>query len=160
MPQLPGCHRLHLYSESWRHHDEEGLLKRVFNCVGLIQGHVEIGVDLLRHAQWVKCRTTNLDDAMTKTTALGRIGKQVFRQYRVQVEEGEGVESDVLGLLHQQFNGALVIQDHLRFAPVLASGHLAQLDQIMSIEPGVGIAFEPARCPHRSISKRPRISRA
>jgi hypothetical protein len=40
-----------------------------------------------------------------------------------------------------------MIQDHLRFASILALGRLALLDQVLGVEPGVGVTLQPARRP-------------
>jgi hypothetical protein len=37
-----------------------------------------------------------------------------------------------------------VIQDHLRVAAVLSRGRLSEFDQILCVESGVSVAFEPA----------------
>jgi len=42
-----------------------------------------------------------------------------------------------------------VVQDHLRIAPVFAFWGLAKLDQVLRVKAGVGVAFEPARCPRQ-----------
>jgi hypothetical protein len=40
-----------------------------------------------------------------------------------------------------------VVQDHLRFARVLAGGRFTVLDQALGVQPRVGVAFEFGRSP-------------
>ena len=65
----------------------------------------------------------------------------------MKVEERIAIEADRPGILHQQFDRRLVVQNHLRFEQCLAPGRLAVLDQLARIEPGVGIAFQMAGSP-------------
>jgi cytoskeletal protein CcmA (bactofilin family) len=68
-----------------------------------------------------------------------RIGQQVFREQGVQVQDGVAVEGDVFGRLHQEFDGRLVVEDHLRVGGGLAVGRLAALDQALRIDQRVGV---------------------
>ena len=52
----------------------------------------------------------------------------------MQIQNGVTVEADLVGLLDQQLDGGLVVQDHLRFQRVLALGRLAQLEQALSLQ--------------------------
>ena len=57
------------------------------------------------------------------------------------------VEANVLRTLDQNLDGLLVVQNHLRFAPVLALRLFAEFDETRRIEQGVGVALETARVP-------------
>ena len=47
----------------------------------------------------MKYGAADLDDALAQPPALARVDEQVFRQQGVQVEEGEGIETNILRLL-------------------------------------------------------------
>lgn len=67
----------------------------------------------------------------------------------MQVQDGVAVESRLLGLIHQQLDGRLVIQEHLRFQRILAFGRFAQGQKAFGFEQGIGIAFQAARVPRQ-----------
>lgn len=72
----------------------------------------------------------------------------------MQIEKGEGVETDLPCLSDEQLNRGLVIQNHLRFELVLAFCSQTFLDQVLGIEPRVGVALQPAGRP-REIDQQP-----
>ena len=56
-------------------------------------------------------------------------------------------EATLARLFHQQFNGRLVIQDHLRFTRIFARGALAHFQQQLGFEQGVGITLQATGVP-------------
>ena len=73
--------------------------------------------------------------------------EQVIGEERMQVQDGVTVEADLAGLLHEQFNGGFMIEDHLRIARAFALGALAQRQEPLGLEQRVGIALEAAGVP-------------
>ena len=68
---------------------------------------------------------------VAQASARLRIGKQVVRQQGMQIEDGVTVKADLGGLFDQEFDGRLVVQDHLRFTGILAFGGLPQFQQAL-----------------------------
>ena len=73
--------------------------------------------------------------------------QQVFRQRTVEIEYGVAIETHYVAIVHQQFNGAFVIEDHLGLDGCFPMRCLALLNQPAGIEPGVGVALQVAGCP-------------
>ncbi len=69
-----------------------------------------------------------------QATAGLRVGQQVVHQQAMQVQDRVAVETDFVGLLDEQFNSRLVVQDHLRFQRILALGGLAQFEQALGFQ--------------------------
>lgn len=60
----------------------------------------------------------------------------------MQIENGVGKETNLSGFAHQQFDGGLMIENHLRLNRVLPFGRLPEIDQPFGVEAGVGIPFQ------------------
>src|SRR6266568_4564751 len=129
------------------HHQEESLLERIAGGVALLKNDTEVFLDPLRYGQRVKDTPADFHDLCAQATRSVGIRQQVLRQQRVQIKKRVKVEADFLRLLDQHFNRRLMVQDHLRFAPILAFRGVPKLDQVLGIEAAVGVAFETARCP-------------
>ncbi len=65
----------------------------------------------------------------------------------MQVEKGKRIESYLIGCLHQQFDGGLVIQDHLGFMNVFAGCDLSEFDEVLGIKTIIGISLQAGRGP-------------
>ena len=129
------------------HEGEESLLERVRDRSRGIQDLIEAFLDELRHFQWMVNRAFDAyRNAPQATDGLG-VGQQVVREQGVQIQDGVPVEADLVGLVNEQFDGCLVVQDHLRFPRVLALGGFAQLQQTLGFQQGVGVAFQTAGVP-------------
>ena len=75
------------------------------------------------------------------------VRQQVFGEQAVQVQQGEAVEADGVHVVHQELDGGLVVQDHLRLDGRAAGRFAGFLDQSLGIEPAVGVSFQPAGRP-------------
>ncbi len=89
----------------------------------------------------------DLHAVLPQTALVCGVGQEVFRKRAVQIEERETVESGRVGVFDQEFDGRLVIQDHLCLDGGLALRSPAVLDQLPGGESGVGVAFQVAGCP-------------
>src|SRR5438093_195398 len=65
----------------------------------------------------------------------------------MQVEDGVTIEADLRGLLDQELNRLLVVQNHLRLQGILAFGGLSQCEEALCVEQRIGIALQTARIP-------------
>ena len=141
--------------EIWQlHHDKEGLLERILDRLGLGQQLVEAFVEHRRNIERMVDRAADADRDLANAARSCRIGQQVLRQQGMQVENGIPVEGDVLGGLHQELDGCLVIEDHLRVGGGLALGRLTGLDEALRVEQGIGVALKPAGVP-RQVDEQP-----
>ena len=107
----------------------------------------EVLLDQLRRRQRVISRTTDPYDLRSQPATRAGIVQQVSGQQRVQIENHVAADATLTGLIHQQFDGRLVIQDHLRFLRVPALGALAPLQQQLRFEQVVGITLQAAGIP-------------
>ena len=62
----------------------------------------------------------------------------------MKVENGIAVEPDLLRLAYKEFDGILMIEDHLRFDLILALGLLAKIDQTLGVEQRIRVSFKAA----------------
>jgi hypothetical protein len=74
----------------------------------------------------------------------------------MQVHQGIAVETYRTDVLQQQFDGSLVVENHLCFDGRLALHRLPVLDQLPGVEAGIGVALQMTRC--QSISSRFRMA--
>jgi hypothetical protein len=65
----------------------------------------------------------------------------------MQIEDGVTIEGNHLGVLEQKFYRRFVIEDHLGIDGGFAFGGFACLDQALSIEQRIGVAFQAAGVP-------------
>lgn len=63
----------------------------------------------------------------------------------MQILEGILIESDFVGLFDQHLDSLFVVQHHLRLDPIFAFGDMAERDQVLGVEPTIGIALQSAR---------------
>ena len=120
------------------------MLEGVLDGGGRGKDLVEALLDRLRHLERMEDGALNADADMAQPARRVRIGEQVVREHRVQVEDGVAVESDLLRLAHKELDGVLVIEDHLRFDLVFSFGVLAEVDKALGVDQRVGVAFQAA----------------
>ena len=65
----------------------------------------------------------------------------------MQIEECVGVEVDLVYGAHQELDGILVVEDHLRLNAIPTGSLLSELDLSPGIEERVGIALQSAGVP-------------
>src|SRR5262249_61888034 len=65
----------------------------------------------------------------------------------MQVEDGVTIEADLSGLLDQELDRLLVVQNHLRLQGILAFGGLSQCEETFCLEQRIGIALQSTRIP-------------
>ena len=99
-------------------------------------------------------RTVDAHARPPQTAGRIRVRQQILRQRRMKVEDRVAVETDILRGIDEKLDGALVVEDHLRVAPLLPLRDLAGLDQPPGVEQRVGVALEAARVP-RKVDQQP-----
>ena len=138
----------------YMHHRKEGLLEGIGHLADLLQQDVQHLVDRCGNGQRTIDAPGDIDRVPAQPAFVGGVGKQVLRKRAMQVEQRMAIELDGARVVDQQLDGALVIQDHLRFDGGSPPGHLAVPDKLEGVETGVGVAFESARSP-RQIDQHP-----
>lgn len=71
----------------------------------------------------------NADGALPQPSGSLRIREEVVRQQAVQVQDRVTIDADFSGIVDEQFDRCLVVQDHLSLARILAFGALAQIQE-------------------------------
>ena len=108
----------------------------------------------LGQGQRMKDLTADIDRPVTQPAAGLLIRQQIFRQQSMQVEEGERIETHLVRLFYEHFDGCLVIKDHLGFQDIFPFRRLTELDQILRVKTVIRISFQPGRSP-RKIDQQP-----
>ena len=130
------------------HEREQRLFERIPDQRGPGQYPVEALFDEVRHLQRVEDRARDCHSHAPESSRSTGIGKQIVRKRRVQIENGMPAEADVRGrILDQDLDGVLVVEDHLRFTPILALRLFAELDEARRIEQGIGVALQTTGVP-------------
>jgi len=129
------------------HHHEQCLLERIRDRGGLREEPIEQELELLRDGERLIHRSGNRNLDPAKPSSGRRIREQIVGQQRMQVADRVAIEPHVVDVLDEHLDRRLVVEDHLRLALVLARSAAAELDQILGVEPCIGVAFEPARRP-------------
>jgi len=65
----------------------------------------------------------------------------------VEGEDGVTVEADLLRGTDKELDCILVVQDHLRFEPLLSFRLFAEADETSGVEQGIGVALKTAGIP-------------
>src|ERR1700677_3701529 len=129
------------------HHDEEGLFKWIFDGAGFSQHFVEVLVDELGPRERMKDRALYANIDAPNPPRGARIGEEVLCEDGMQVEDRMAVEARFLRFVDEEFDGVLVVPDHLRVVGVAALGLLAELDQTLRIKERISVALKAARIP-------------
>ncbi len=129
------------------HHREKRLFERVVDGTRRGPQLREALLDQLGCLWRVVHRAADAYADVAQPSRRSRVGEEVVRQDAVQVEHRVPVEADLVGILGEELDGVLVIEDHLRLGLVTPLRLLAERDQALRVEQGVGVAFEAARVP-------------
>jgi len=114
-------------------------------------------------SQWYVSGASDIDHAHhagAETTFVGWIAEEVLRERGVQIEYGVAIEPDGVRLLDEQLDRCLVVQDRLGLGRVLPLSLLAELNKVLCVQARVAVPSSRLDAHARSISKRPKISRA
>jgi len=90
-------------------------------------------LDPLRHGDGEVHAATDIHRANPDAATGERIGHQAVGQKGVQGDDGFRVDDRMPRVVHQIFDGGLVIEDHLGFQGILALGGLAEFDQPLCV---------------------------
>src|ERR1700676_1424881 len=115
-------------------HQEERLLKRVANSGCLFKQNPKELFDQLWNRRGNVSRGTDRNGRLAKTPRICPVVQEIVREQGVQVCKCIAIDADLLRGIDQQFDGCLVVQDHLSFFGVFPRSCCAALDKRLRIE--------------------------
>ena len=83
-----------------------------------------------------------------------RVGKKIFRQRGVKIEDRVAVETNLSRILDHQLDGPFMVQDHLRLTGILPFRGSAFFQKALRFQQRVGISLESAGVP-REVNQEP-----